>query len=44
MGEACAALLRDVPMPAHLADLGVTAEMLSAARPSLRSARSAQQG
>jgi len=44
MGEACAALLREVPIPAHLGDLGVTAEMLSAARPSLRSARSAQPG
>ena len=32
MGEACAALARGVPIPASLAAVGVTAEMLSAAR------------
>jgi D-arginine dehydrogenase len=32
MGEACAALARGVPIPAHLADHGIDAAMLSAAR------------
>ncbi len=44
MGEACAALLRGVPIPAHLADLGVTAEILSPARASLQSALSSRPG
>lgn len=32
MGEACAALARGVPIPAHLAELGIGAAMLSADR------------
>jgi D-arginine dehydrogenase len=32
MGEACAALARGVPLPAHIAECGLTAEMLSPAR------------
>jgi D-arginine dehydrogenase len=32
MGEACAALARGAPMPAHLADHGIDAAMLSPAR------------
>lgn len=36
MGEACAALARGLPLPAHIADCGLTADMLSPARPTLR--------
>lgn len=36
MGEACAALARGLPLPAHIADCGLTADMLSPARASLR--------
>ena len=32
MGEACAALARGLPLPGHLADVGLTAAMLSPAR------------
>ncbi len=39
MGEACAALLQGLPIPAHIAACGVTAESLSPAR--LRAARGA---
>lgn len=35
MGEACAALASGRPMPAHLADFGLNAAMLSPARPGL---------
>lgn len=37
MGEACAALARGLPLPAHISDCGLTAEMLSPARATLRS-------
>jgi D-arginine dehydrogenase len=33
MGEACAALARGRPIPGHLSDFGVTADLLSPARP-----------
>jgi D-arginine dehydrogenase len=36
MGEACAALARGLPLPAHIADSGLTAAMLSPARATLR--------
>ncbi|UCU92773.1 NAD(P)/FAD-dependent oxidoreductase [Hydrogenophaga taeniospiralis] len=36
MGEACAALTRGLPLPAHIADSGLTAAMLSPARATLR--------
>ena len=36
MGEACAALARGLPLPAHIADSGLTAAMLSPARTTLR--------
>jgi D-arginine dehydrogenase len=36
MGEACAALARGLPLPAHIAACGLTAEMLSPARKTLR--------
>ncbi|MDP2024010.1 MAG: FAD-binding oxidoreductase [Hydrogenophaga sp.] len=36
MGEACAALARGLPLPARIADSGLTAEMLSPARATLR--------
>lgn len=36
MGEACAALARGLPLPAHIADCGLSADMLSPARPTLR--------
>lgn len=36
MGEACAALTRGLPLPAHIADCGLTAAMLSPARTTLR--------
>ncbi|MBW8314048.1 MAG: FAD-dependent oxidoreductase, partial [Hydrogenophaga sp.] len=36
MGESCAALARGLPLPAHIADSGLTAEMLSPARATLR--------
>lgn len=36
MGEACAALVRGQPLPAHISDCGLTVEMLSAGRPALR--------
>lgn len=36
MGEACAALTRGLPLPAHIADSGLTAAMLSPARTTLR--------
>ena len=32
MGEACAALVRGLPLPAHIADFGLTSAMLSPAR------------
>jgi D-arginine dehydrogenase len=32
MGEACAALARGVPIPAHIADFGLSAAMLSPRR------------
>ena len=32
MGEACAALARGEPLPAHIANCGLTAQMLSPAR------------
>lgn len=38
MGEACAALARGLPLPTHIADCGLTADMLSPARASLRGA------
>jgi D-arginine dehydrogenase len=37
MGEACAVLARGLPLPAHISDCGLTAEMLSPARATLRS-------
>jgi D-arginine dehydrogenase len=36
MGEACAALARGLPLPAHIAACGLTAQMLSPARKTLR--------
>ena len=36
MGEACAALARGLPLPAHISDCGLTADMLSPARATLR--------
>jgi len=36
MGEACAALARGLPLPAHISACGLTAEMLSPARATLR--------
>lgn len=36
MGEACAALARGLPLPAHISGCGLTAEMLSPARATLR--------
>jgi D-arginine dehydrogenase len=36
MGESCAALARGLPLPAHIADSGLTAAMLSPARATLR--------
>ena len=36
MGESCAALARGLPLPAHIADSGLTAAMLSPARTTLR--------
>ncbi len=36
MGEACAALARGLPLPTHIGDCGLTAEMLSLERASLR--------
>lgn len=36
MGEACAALARGEPLPERIAGFGLTAEMLSPSRPSLR--------
>lgn len=36
MGEACAALARGLPLPAHIAGCGLTAGMLSPARATLR--------
>ncbi|WP_066258338.1 NAD(P)/FAD-dependent oxidoreductase [Hydrogenophaga flava] len=36
MGEACAALARGLPLPAHISDCGLTEEMLSPARTTLR--------
>ena len=36
MGEACAALARGLPLPAHISDCGLTADMLSPARPTLK--------
>ncbi|MDQ7742970.1 NAD(P)/FAD-dependent oxidoreductase [Hydrogenophaga pseudoflava] len=36
MGEACAALVRGLPLPAHVSGCGLTAEMLSPARATLR--------
>ena len=36
MGEACAALVRGEALPAHITATGLTAEMLSPARPSLK--------
>lgn len=36
MGEACAALVRGQPLPAHIGDCGLTAAMLSPARATLR--------
>lgn len=36
MGEACAALVRGLPLPAHISGCGLTAEMLSPARATLR--------
>lgn len=36
MGEACAALARGLPLPAHIADCGLTVDMLSPARATLR--------
>ena len=36
MGEACAALVRGLPLPAHIAACGLTADMLSPARKTLR--------
>ena len=36
MGEACAALARGLPLPAHISDCGLTAEMLSPARATLK--------
>lgn len=41
MGEACAALARGLPLPRHIADFGLTAAMLSPARPSLQAVRTA---
>ncbi|MDB5733094.1 MAG: Sarcosine oxidase beta subunit [Variovorax sp.] len=38
MGETCAALARGLPVPAHAASFGLTAEMLSPARLRLRAA------
>jgi D-arginine dehydrogenase len=37
MGEACAALARGLPLPEHIAACGLTADMLSPARMTLRS-------
>jgi D-arginine dehydrogenase len=37
MGEACAALARGLPLPAHIRDAGLTAAMLSPARATLES-------
>ena len=39
MGEACAALVRGLPLPDHIAACGLTAEMLSPARLPGRTAR-----
>jgi D-arginine dehydrogenase len=39
MGETCAEFARDRPMPSHIAAYGLTAEMLSPARPGLRADR-----
>ena len=36
MGQACAALARGLPLPAHISDCGLTADMLSPARPTLK--------
>lgn len=36
MGEACAALARGLPLPAHISACGLTAEMLAPARATLR--------
>ena len=36
MGEACAALVRGLPLPAHISGCGLTAEMLSPARAALK--------
>ena len=36
MGEACAALARGLPLPAHIGDCGLTADMLSPCRKTLR--------
>jgi D-arginine dehydrogenase len=36
MGEACAALARGLPLPAHISDCGLTAEMLSPTRKTLQ--------
>jgi D-arginine dehydrogenase len=36
MGEACAALARGLPLPAHISDCGLTAAMLSPARATLK--------
>jgi D-arginine dehydrogenase len=41
MGEACAALARGAPLPQRIADFGLTAAMLSPARPTLRAAAAA---
>jgi D-arginine dehydrogenase len=38
MGETCAALVRGLPVPAHVASFGLTADMLSPARLRLRTA------
>ncbi|MEO8309939.1 MAG: FAD-dependent oxidoreductase [Caldimonas sp.] len=42
MGEACAALVRGLPLPAHIAGLGLDAIALGATRPSLTDARAAR--
>jgi D-arginine dehydrogenase len=39
MGEACAALVRGLPLPEHIAACGLTAEILSPARLPGRTAR-----
>lgn len=36
MGEACATLVRGLPLPAYISDCGLTAEMLSPARAALK--------